>query len=121
MAKKQTVHVHKLRKHKYPTGNSVFFCTLPDCHHKVDSALAVGKRTICHMCGIEFIMTDYTIRLKRPHCSGCGKVKVKDADGNNRYVKRVSNQVLSSMATESSQSLRSRLDNVIGVELEDDI
>jgi ribosomal protein S27AE len=118
---RQPSHTHKLKRHKYPTGNAVYFCTLPDCHYKIDAPLALGKRTLCNICGNEFIMNEYTVKLTRPHCPNCGKVKVKDAEGKDRYVKKVTNQILSAVATETSQDLRSRLDTVIGVELEDDI
>lgn len=117
---KRMNHIHRLKKHKYPTGNTVFFCTL-DCNFKIDSALALGKRALCNICGAEFIMTEYSIKLVKPHCNDCGKIKIKDADGNNRYVKKVTNKVLAGIATESSQELRSRLDNAAGLDVEEDI
>lgn len=118
---KPTSHIHKLKRHKYPSGNSVFFCTLPDCHYKLDVPLALGKRTLCNLCGVEFIMSEYTVKLKLPHCSDCGKIKVKDADGNNRYVKKVANAILTEVATEANRDLRSRLDNISSTGVEDDI
>jgi hypothetical protein len=118
---KKPNHTHKLRRHKYPSGNSVYFCTLPDCHYKIDVPLALGKRTVCNICGNEFIMNEYTIKLAKPHCLDCGKIKVKDAEGNSRYIKKVTNQILTGVATEVSQDLRSRLDSIAAVELEDDI
>jgi hypothetical protein len=117
---KQT-HTHKLRRHRYPSGNAVFFCTLPECHYKIDVPLALGKRTICNICGEEFIINEYTIKLAKPHCLDCGKVKVKGADGKSRYVKKVTNRVLAGVATDSLEDLRSRLDNVSAASLEDDI
>lgn len=119
MAKHQ--HVHKLRKHKYKTGNAVFFCTLPDCHYKIEVALALGKKSLCNICGDEFIMNEYTMKLIKPHCNNCGKVKVKDADGKNRYVKKVTSKVLSGLAESSSDDLRSRLDTATTVDVEHDI
>jgi len=94
---------------------------LPDCNFKIDAALALGKRALCNICNTEFIMTEYSIKLVRPHCPDCGKVKVKDADGRNRYIKKVTNKILVGVAIESSQDLRSRLDNATTTELEDDI
>ena len=115
-------HIHRLKKHKYPrTGNTVYFCTLPDCHYKIDSALALGKRSECNICGNEFIMSEYTIKLVRPHCVDCGKVKVKDAEGKPRYVKKVINQILTAVATDVNNDLRSRLNSVASVDLEDDV
>lgn len=118
---KQQSHVHKLKRHKYPSGNSVYFCTLPDCNYKVDVPLALGKRTLCNICNNEFIINEYVIKLAKPHCPDCGKVKVKDAEGNNRFVKKVTNQILSNVAAEVKQDLRSRLDNAAVTDLEDDI
>lgn len=114
-------HIHKLKKHKYSSGNAVFFCILPDCHFKIDAPLALGKRALCNICGDEFIMNEYTIKLAKPHCPDCGKIRVKDSDGKSRYVKKVDSRILSAVATETSQNLRSRLDNVIIPMLEDDI
>ena len=68
-------HVHKLKKHKYKSGNITYFCTLPDCNYKVAPALAIGKRSICNRCGNEFILNEYSIRLVRPHCEECHKSK----------------------------------------------
>lgn len=103
-------HVHKLKKHLYKkTGNSIYFCTLPDCHFKIDSALALGKRCLCNICNAEFLMTEASLKLFRPHCPDCGKIKVKDADGNNRYIKKVTNKVLTDIGVSSASDLRSRL------------
>ena len=114
-------HIHRLKRHRYPSGNAVYFCTLPDCHYKIDVPLALGKRSLCNICGKEFIMSEYTIKLVKPHCLDCGKIRVKDAEGNNRYVKKITNQILTGIATETSQDLRSRLNTEVGVELEEDI
>lgn len=120
MPSRQT-HTHRLKKHKYPTGNAVFFCTLPDCHYKIEAPLALGKRTLCNLCGNEFIMNEYTIKLTKPHCLDCGKVKVKDKDGKDRYVKKVSSKILVGVAVDTSQDLRSRLDGTISMDSEEDI
>ena len=114
-------HIHRLKKHKYSTGNTIFFCTLPDCHYKIDSALALGKRSICNICSNEFIMSEYSLKLVRPHCNDCGKVKVKDHEGKDRFIKKITNQILTGVAADSTSSLRSRLDNVTGAADEEDI
>lgn len=118
---KSPSHLHRLKRHKYPTGNAVFFCTLPDCHYKIDVPLALGKRSMCNICGNEFIMNEYTLKLAKPHCSDCGKVKVKDRDGSVRYVKKVTNQILAGVAADTEQDLRSRLNTAVTPDLEDDI
>lgn len=120
MAKLQS-HLHKLRRHKYSSGNAVFFCISPDCHYRIDVGLALGKRAACNICGNEFIMNEYTIKLAKPHCSDCGKVKIKDAEGRNRYVKKVTNKILTGVVVEASEDLRSRLSDATNIELEDDI
>ena len=121
MAKKPS-HVHKLRKHKYPTGNWIFFCMLPDCHYKIDAALALGKKSLCYICGSEFIMTELSLKLHKPHCNDCGKYKVKGADGKGKFFRKFSGKVLGTEATTKiSQELRSRLGNLDRVDVEDDI
>lgn len=118
MAKKSS-HVHKLKRHKYPSGNAVYFCTLPDCHFKIDVPLALGKRTLCNICDREFFMNEYTIKLAKPHCVDCGRVKVKDEEGKDRYVKKINNDVFTGIALESNKDLRERLDAATSIE--DDI
>lgn len=70
MAKSQK-HIHKFRRHRFKTGNVIYFCALPDCGYKIAPALALGKRCICWKCGREFEMDDYTCRLAKPHCKYC--------------------------------------------------
>lgn len=106
-------HPHRLKKHKYPTGNTIFFCTLPDCHFKIEAALALGKRAICNICGDEFIMNEYSLKLVKPHCPNCGKVKVKDPEGKDRYVRKVSSQILTGIAADSTNDLRNRLSSAV--------
>lgn len=69
-------HTHKLKRLKYKSGNTIFFCTLPDCTFKINQALALGKRSLCWRCGEPFIMTEYSLRLVKPHCENCHKSKV---------------------------------------------
>jgi hypothetical protein len=66
-------------------------------------------------------MNEYTLKLAKPHCMNCGKVKVKDAEGNSRFIKKVTNKILYGVAAESNQDLRSRLDSIVGDETEKDI
>jgi hypothetical protein len=68
-------HVCKLKKLKYKSGNTIFFCTLPDCNRKISVGLALGKRCICWRCGEPFILSEYSLRLAKPHCSACHKPK----------------------------------------------
>lgn len=75
-------HTHKLKRLKYKSGNSIFFCALPDCSFKINTSLALGKRSICWRCGEPFIMTEYCLRLVKPHCEGCHKPKKEVIDNN---------------------------------------
>jgi len=67
-------HTHKLKRHTYKSGNQIYFCVL-DCNYKISPALAVGKKSICNRCGLEFTMTEYAVRLAKPHCEACHKPK----------------------------------------------
>lgn len=116
MPKIKVKHVHKLKKHNYKTGVSIFFCILPDCHYKVETALVLGKECLCNICSQPFIMNEITIKLTRPHCINCGKTKVVDENGNARYVDKAKLQqqkVLSLVAEKDVTSLRSRLTSLI--------
>jgi hypothetical protein len=73
-------HVHKFKRLIYKSGNVTFFCTLPDCSHKINPALALGKRSLCWRCGEEFILDEYALRLAKPHCSACHKPKKMTAE-----------------------------------------
>ena len=71
-------HAHKFKRHRFKTGNEVYFCVLPDCQVKIKPALTLGKRAICWRCGNEFQMTDYSVRLAKPHCNSCHQPKEKE-------------------------------------------
>jgi len=116
-------HTHKLRRHTYKkTGNSVFFCTLPDCHFKIDAALALGKKSLCNLCDNEFIMNEYQVKLVKPHCCDCGKIKVMGDDGKSRYVRKDSLPVMAALANETTTDLRNRLDGALALaDKEEDI
>ena len=114
-------HTHKLKRHRYKTGNTVYFCTLPDCHWKLECHLCLGKKAICNLCGEEFIMTEYTIKLARPHCDNCSKIKVNSPDGKKRYVRKDSTPVMAALANENAEDLRSRLNDALTSSSEEDI
>lgn len=118
---KAAKHTHKLKRHRYKTGNTVYFCILPDCHFKLDVALALGKRVLCYLCGNEFIMNEYTIKLANPHCDSCSKRKVEDSDGKRHYVRPNTLPIISSMASDNNEDLRSRLNNAISPTVDEDI
>jgi hypothetical protein len=71
----KSTHIHKLKRLKYKSGNTIFFCSLPDCTFKTNIALALGKRSLCWRCGESFIMSEYSLRLAKPHCDSCHRPK----------------------------------------------
>lgn len=109
-------HLHKLKKHKYPNGTAVFFCTLPDCNYKVEAPLALGKEVLCNQCNEPFTMNEYTVRLTRPHCNNCGKKLVKTSTGDKVYVSKRSSGLLKEIAADDVNNLRSRLDSLTSID-----
>lgn len=113
-------HIHKLRRHIYPkTKTAIYFCTLPDCHHKMETHLTIGKVTLCNICDEPFVMNENTIKLKLPHCNNCGKRAVIGDDGKRTYVRKIANRVLSSSAQDVADNLQNRLDAVLNAPDED--
>lgn len=104
-------HTHKLRLHKYPNGTKVYFCVL-NCSYKVEVAFALGKVTLCNICNSEFEITKLTLRLQEPHCSDCGRVLVKNADGSRTYIRKVANKVLGDVANKTVENLSTRLASI---------
>ena len=71
----KTPHIHRLKRHRYKNGTPVFFCTLDNCNFKIGIEFSLGKSNICWRCGSSFEMNSYSIRLAKPHCPNCHKVK----------------------------------------------
>lgn len=63
-------HVHKLKRLNYKNKESVYFC-VKDCKYKIYVPLALGKESECWKCGKAFKLTEYSIRLAKPHCNAC--------------------------------------------------
>lgn len=72
-------HTHKLKRLTYSNGESIYFCVL-DCNYKIKVQLALGKNTVCWRCGREFPINEYSIRLAKPTCTSCKKVKEESND-----------------------------------------
>lgn len=114
-------HLHKLKRHKYKNGTQVFFCS-NNCNFKVETALALGKITLCNICSEPFKMTELTCRMVRPHCSSCGRVRVKTEDGSFKLIsKNQMKLVAEGLASNTIQSLKSRLAAVVTIEKDEDI
>ncbi len=107
-------HLHRLKKHKYKNGTTVFFCTL-DCDYKVEAPLALGKEVICNQCNEPFMMNESSLKLVKPHCINCGKIKVKADDGKHHFINKRSTQthVLAEIAEDTVDDLKSRLTAVV--------
>lgn len=74
---KKTNHTHKLKKISFKTtGGSIYICVL-NCSYKISPQLALGKISVCWRCGKDFYLTEYSLRLVKPHCDGCHVSKDK--------------------------------------------
>lgn len=115
-------HNHRLKKHKYKTGAEIFFCTLPNCHFKIEAALMVGKISVCNLCGDDFVMTERDTNRVRPHCPKCGKVKMVGSDGKYHYFRKTAAPaILDEVAEGTVNDLRSRLNSAAVSDSEKDI
>jgi len=117
MAKTQERHIHKFKRLKYKTGNVTFFCALPDCNVKINPALALGKRSLCWRCGESFLMTEYSLRLAKPHCENCHKPKFNSEIG---IIGTMDERILTEEKA-STQSLAERLQQTINKTLPEEI
>ncbi len=113
-------HIHKLKRHKYKTGNEIFFCILPDCNFKIEAPLALGKRTLCNLCDAEMMLDKYTLKLNEPTCANCRKHKITGPDGKKHYIRRNVLPVIATIAEDATDNLKSRLSMVVG-EIDDDV
>lgn len=67
---------HKYQREIFNSGYIVYRCILPDCSHYLNYKLALGHRTICHGCGVEFIIGKTITARKgkyQPKCPTCVK------------------------------------------------
>ena len=114
-------HIHKLKRHSYPNGTKVYFC-VNDCNYKVEVPLALGKTALCWICGEPFVMNEYSIKLAKPHCGKCGKIQIKDSEGNRRFIsKNRPQEAIADMGHSAVQSLKERLGQVVTMEKDEDI
>lgn len=119
MAKIETKHIHKFKRLKYKTGNITFFCALPDCNVKINPALALGKRSLCWRCNEPFIMTDYSLRLAKPHCENCHKPKNIDDKNDLEVVAQNNNEILHELSL--SERLQKTINKILPEEIEDEL
>lgn len=115
-------HIHRLKKHKYKNGTPVFFCT-NNCSFKIEVPFALGMEALCNVCGDSFTMTEYTLKLAKPHCANCGKVQVIDeATGKKKFVQKGrANEALADLGKEAVISMKDRLGKVVAMAKDEDI
>jgi len=115
-------HTHKLKRHIYPNGTKVYFCIL-DCTFKVEAAFALGKVVLCNICNEPFPMNEYSIKLAKPHCNACGKMKIKDPDGKARFInKGRPTQAIADLGKSAISSMKDRMaGRVVAMEKDEDI
>jgi hypothetical protein len=104
-------HTHKMKRLKYKSGNTIFFCALPDCSFKTNVALALGKKSICWRCGNTFIMSEYSLRLAKPHCDNCHKPKGMTTEDFKETIANIQTSEISENF--NSLSLSERLNRII--------
>lgn len=114
-------HIHRLKRHIYPNGTKVYFCT-NDCTFKVDVAFALGKKVLCNICNNEFIMNEYSVKLAKPHCTNCGKMRIKTADGKGKFISKNSpTESIADLGKSAVSSLKQRLGSVTIMEKDEDL
>lgn len=87
---KKQRHFHILKRHTFKNGERIYFCT-NNCDYKVSVKLALGKDTLCNICGKLFRMNEYSLRLARPRCQECiNKKDTKDSNVQLKEKKEVS-------------------------------
>lgn len=115
-------HVHRLKRTTYPTsGTKVYFCT-KDCSYKIEVAFALGKVVECPICGGEFAMNEYSVKLALPHCNNCGKMQVKDESGKRKFIPKGRKvEAFADLAKAGVDSMRQRLGQVVTLPKDEDI
>ena len=108
---KQSSHTHKFKRLRFKSGNEVFFCVDADCNKKLNISLALGKRSICWRCGQPFILSEYSLRLAKPHCDNCHKPKgvIKEDINDLRVIKEHNEEIIHelSLAERLQQTIHS--------------
>lgn len=67
---KSSNHIHKFLRHRYKTGQRIYFC-INDCNFRISCEFALGKVSLCNRCSKPFTMTKYSSSLEKPHCEEC--------------------------------------------------
>jgi len=72
-------HVHTFERIKGKPDQ--YRCVHPDCSHINSKELMLGKRAKC-ICGQEFYLDRYQLKLKNPHCNDCSRSTAVRVDSN---------------------------------------
>ena len=62
-------HTHRYIRWKKETG--LYRCAHPDCTHFTEKSFLLGKRSVCNLCGDEFVLTREDLLLAQPRCPNC--------------------------------------------------
>jgi len=113
---KKEKHLHKLREHVHKSGTRMYFCTLPSCYFKIEADLALGKESLCNVCGEPFILNIRQIKNKEPHCPDCGWRWMKDENGKRVRIQVQKGKLNAELAQEDLESLNNRLHNLTSID-----
>lgn len=76
-------HIHKYYKQSIrwkgfkPGPEIIYHCALSDCTHYLPKRQIIGKVSLCNGCEDEIILTYQHLRVRKPTCDKCKRVKIK--------------------------------------------
>lgn len=75
------LHTHTYVQYKARSGpgrgirNKVFRCADPDCTHFTGVEMVLGKKSLCNLCGQEYIISRTEALMVVPRCQLCSNSK----------------------------------------------
>jgi len=66
-------HVHTYAKS--PRNKNFYRCRDSHCSHYKHRKDLEGKASLCNLCGIEFVLSWYSLTLAKPRCPACSTSK----------------------------------------------
>jgi len=74
-------HIHKYQRVKWGKNKTIVWrCMLPNCQHYLHSDFIVGKVSICHGCGSQYVITLEKSHRAKPKCDDCLNPNLKQID-----------------------------------------
>jgi hypothetical protein len=68
-------HTHKYYRIKVGVKKRIKYrCSLFGCVHHIEPSLALGRESICWICGEIFYLDKISLTLAKPHCKNCTKL-----------------------------------------------